>query len=122
MRLLAAQLTPRSVMLTCCPGSPLVAGIVPGRSATKPGAQMAEHGTFTKRRIEAMQAGTTLWDAGSKETVKGLGIRCRDGGTKTFCLKYRVTGRQRWLTLGKFGSPWTVDMARKEAKRRQGEV
>src|SRR5262245_13263303 len=83
---------------------------------------MAEHGTFTKRRIEAMAPGETLWDAGSKETVKGLGIRCRDGGTKTFCLKYRVTGRQRWLTLGKFGSPWTVEMARKEAKRRQGEV
>ena len=83
---------------------------------------MAEHGAFTKRRIDAMQPGETLWDGGGKEAVKGLGIRCRKGGTKTFGLKYRVAGRQRWLTLGKFGSPFTVDMARKRAKSLLGEV
>lgn len=83
---------------------------------------MAEHGTFTKRRIDAMQPGETLWDGGGKEAVKGLGIRCRKGGTKSFGLKYRVAGRQRWLTLGKFGSPLTVDTARKKAKKLLGEV
>lgn len=83
---------------------------------------MAEHGTFTKRRIDAMPPGETLWDGGGKEAVIGLGIRCREGGTKTFVLKYRVAGRQRWLTLGKFGSPFTVDMARKRARKLLGEV
>jgi integrase len=83
---------------------------------------MAEHGTFTKRRIDAMQPRETLWDGGGREAVKGLGIRCREGGTKTFGLKYRVAGRQRWLTLGKFGSPLTVDMARNKAKKLLGEV
>ena len=54
--------------------------------------------------------------------MRGLGIRCREGGAKTFCLKYRVGGRQRWLTLGKFGSPLTVDTARNKAKKLLGEV
>lgn len=83
---------------------------------------MAEHGAFTKRRIDAMQPSETLWDGDGKEAVKGLGIRCREGGTKTFCLKYRVAGRQRWLTLGKFGSPLTVVTARRKARKLLGEV
>jgi integrase len=82
---------------------------------------MAEHGTLTKRRIDAMQPGETLWDSGN-EAVGGLGIRCRAGGGKSFCLKYRVAGRQRWLTLGKFGSPWTVKLARNKATRLLGDV
>jgi integrase len=79
---------------------------------------MAEHGSFTKRRIDAMKAGETLWD----DDVTGLGIRCRAGGARSFCLKYRVGGRQRWITIGGFGSPWTVDLARKRARKLLGEV
>src|SRR4029453_16812853 len=83
---------------------------------------MAEHGALTKRRIDAMRPNETLWDFGSKGTVKGLGIRCRKGGSKTFCLKYRVAGRQRWVTIGTFGSPWTLELARNKAKKLLGEV
>src|SRR5262245_59364426 len=83
---------------------------------------MAESGAFTKRSIDAMRPHETLWDNGNRETVKGLGIRCRGGGGKIFCLKYRVAGRQRWVTIGKFGSPWTIDMARIKAKKLLGEV
>ena len=31
-------------------------------------------------------------------------------------------GRQRWFTIGKHGSPWTADLARREAKRLLGLV
>lgn len=109
-------------MITLLPGSPVVAGLSVAAMERGLGAGMAEHGSFTKRRIDAMQPGNTIWDDDSKEAVKGLGIRCRDGGTKTFCLKYRVAGRQRWLTIGKFGSPWTVKTARNRAEKLLGEV
>jgi hypothetical protein len=32
-------------------------------------------------------------------------------------VKYRSHGRQRWYTIGKHGSPWTPELARREAKR-----
>jgi integrase len=79
---------------------------------------MAEHGNFTKRKIDGMKAGDVLWD----DDVTGLGIRCRSGGARSFCLKYRAAGRQRLLTIGRFGSPWTVALARSRAKILLGDV
>jgi integrase len=37
-------------------------------------------------------------------------------------LKYRIFSQQRWFTIGRHGSPWTPDMARKEAMRLLGSV
>ena len=37
-------------------------------------------------------------------------------------LKYRIAGRPRWYTIGRHGSPWTPDSARKEALRLLGDV
>jgi hypothetical protein len=64
------------------------------------------------------------WDA----EVKGFGVPCRPSGAKYYFLKMRVGGRQRWLTIGRHGSPWTPpdtalrppwtpDTARREALR-----
>jgi integrase len=39
-----------------------------------------------------------------------------------FVFKTRITGRQRWFTIGKFGQPWTVEMAEKRVKVIQGEI
>ncbi|MET4258268.1 hypothetical protein ABIC09_003210 [Bradyrhizobium sp. S3.12.5] len=36
--------------------------------------------------------------------------------------KYRVFGRQRFVTIGPQGAPWTPELARKEAKRVLGLV
>jgi integrase len=48
------------------------------------------------------------------------------GGAKTFFVQYRQgNGRaapKRRYTIGKFGSPWTVETARQEARRILGEV
>jgi len=33
-----------------------------------------------------------------------------------------MNGRQRWLTIGLHGAPWTPDTARDEARRLLGEV
>ena len=73
--------------------------------------------TLTKRSVDALKLGETLWD----EEVRGFGIRCQKA-TKTYVLKYRFKGRQRWISIGRHGSPWTVLTARQEAQRLLGEL
>ncbi|MBU6407888.1 MAG: tyrosine-type recombinase/integrase [Alphaproteobacteria bacterium] len=53
-----------------------------------------------------------IWDA----EVKGLFLRVYATGRKSFAIKYRTPqGRQRLHTIGPVGSPWTIELARKEA-------
>lgn len=53
-----------------------------------------------------------IWDT----DVRGFALRITPTGRKSYCLKYRYHGRQRWLTIGEHGSPWTPDTARTRAK------
>jgi integrase len=76
---------------------------------------------ITVRTVQALKPGETIWDAGHKEAVKGFGIR-RQRGDPVYVIKYRVFGRQRFVTIGRHGSPWTPDKARREAKRLLGLV
>lgn len=69
---------------------------------------------LTKRLIEATKPPAEevrLWDA----EVKGFVLRVFPSGRRTFALKYRIGSRQRWFTIGEFGSPWTVEEARSRA-------
>ncbi|MER9740909.1 site-specific integrase [Mesorhizobium sp. M0187] len=75
---------------------------------------------ITKTDIDAMSLKSTLWDSG-RGSVAGFGVR-RQRKHPTFCLKYSKSGKQRWYTIGRYGSPWTVDQARIEAKRLLGLV
>ena len=67
---------------------------------------------------------TVLWDAGDG-SVKGFGLRVTAKGARSFVLMYRAgKGRAaplRKITIGPYGSPWTVETARAEARRRGGE-
>jgi integrase len=74
---------------------------------------------ITKRTVDRLSAhnrDVVVWDA----EIKGFGVRCRASGAKHYVLKMRVGGRQRWLTIGRHGSPWTPDKARSEALRLLG--
>ena len=74
---------------------------------------------ITKRTIDQLSPisrDVLCWDA----ELKGFGVRCRPTGTKHYVLKMRVGGRQRWLTIGRHGSPWTPETARREALRLLG--
>jgi integrase len=71
---------------------------------------------LTKRIIDAATADPDgrevfLWDA----DVKGFGVRVKATGAKSFVLKYRIGPATKRHTLGKVGSPYTVDEARKIA-------
>jgi integrase len=73
--------------------------------------------TITKTIVDRLKPGLIVWDA----EVTGFGVRCQRR-YKIFILKYRIFGRPRWISIGKHGAPWTVEQARKEAKRLLGQV
>ncbi len=83
-------------------------------------------GKITKRSVDALKLAdggeAVLWDS----ELKGFGVRVQRGGGKSYVLHYRAgTGRGaplRKLTIGRHGSPWTPETARREAKRLLGMV
>jgi integrase len=86
---------------------------------------------LTKRRCDAA-ASTVGADGRPRETVlwdgaaKGFGLRVSPAGAKSFILLYRAgRGRKaplRKATIGKLGSPWTVETARREALKLLGQA
>jgi integrase len=71
------------------------------------------------REVRALPPNSILWDS----TVIGFGARRKQSDAVAFFLKYRTeAGRQRWIKIGRFGSPWTPDQARAEALRLLGAV
>ncbi len=78
--------------------------------------------TASKRKIttdavKALQPGGLFWDT----EISGFGVRCQKL-SKVYYVRYRIGGRKRQFTIGKHGSPWTPDTARKEARRVLGVV
>lgn len=73
---------------------------------------------ITKRRVDAVKPGETVWDG----HIPGFGLRAFKGGAKTYVLKFRTGGTQRWLTIGRHGAPWTPETARKEALRHLASI
>ena len=75
-------------------------------------------GKITKTVVERLEpGGEWLWDT----VVKGFGAR-RQRGDVFYYLRYRLNGHQRVLSIGRHGSPWTPDTARKKARRLIGSV
>ena len=71
------------------------------------------------REVRNLQPNQIVWDG----SVAGFGARRQSSKSISYFLKYRtVDGRQRWVTIGKHGSPWTPDTARDRAKELLGEV
>jgi hypothetical protein len=77
---------------------------------------------LTKRAVDALHPNgeeVRIWDT----DIPGFGVRCRGSSRKYYFLKYRLpNGRQRWATIGRHGSPWTVETARREARRLLGQI
>lgn len=59
------------------------------------------------------------WDT----DIHGFGLRVTPAGTKSYVFQYRLKGRPaRRTTIGGHGSPWTPELARKEAELRLLQV
>jgi integrase len=72
------------------------------------------------RLVRALKPRETKWDG----AVSGFGVRRQNSDVVVYILKYRTREgrRQRWLTIGRHGAPWTPDDARDESIRLLGEV
>jgi integrase len=75
-------------------------------------------GLITKRAVDAVQPEarqTLLWDT----RLKGFGLLVLPSGSRSYIFQYRIggrSGRLRRYTIGRHGSPWTPDSARKRAE------
>jgi integrase len=74
---------------------------------------------ITKQAVDALQGSAKevfLWD----DQLRGFGLRSTPNGAKSYVFQYRMGGREapsRRYTIGRHGSPWTPQSARKEAER-----
>lgn len=72
--------------------------------------------SLTKNKIDGLKpkdAYYRVWDS----SLTGFGVKVMPTGSKIYIVKYRIGGMLRWYTIGKHGSPWTPESAKKEAKR-----
>ena len=72
---------------------------------------------ITKSLVDRLKSGCIVWD----NDCRGFGVR-RQVRDASYVLKVRVHGRQRFLTIGKHGAPWTPETARMRARRLLGEI
>jgi integrase len=72
---------------------------------------------ITKSLVDRLKSGCIIWD----DDCRGFGVR-RQVRDASYVLKVRVHGRQRFLTIGKHGAPWTPETARMRARRLLGEI
>ena len=76
---------------------------------------------FTKKFIDGLKPKSLevfVWDS----EIRGLGVRLKPSGTKTFFIQYRnKSNRTRRLVIGQFGI-LTVELARDLARERLVEV
>lgn len=67
-------------------------------------------GKITVATVRDMSPGTELRDA----DLKGFGVR-RQNASISYFVHTRINGRLKRLTIGRHGSPWTPETARREA-------
>jgi hypothetical protein len=75
-----------------------------------------QRGKIGLREVRGLQHGAVIWDS----SVIGFGAR-RQVATP-FHMYRTQDGRQRWMTIGRHGSPWTPDTARNRAREILGAV
>jgi Arm DNA-binding domain len=83
--------------------------------------QPARKMKLTKTKVDGLEAKAARYPVWDTE-LRSFCVRVSPKGQKTYAIKYRVAGEQRWHTIGRHGQPWTLDQARGEAKRLLGDV
>lgn len=72
---------------------------------------------ITKRLVDGLKPGDIVYDT----DVKGFAVRCQRRD-RVYMLRVRINGRQRWISIGQHGAPWTAETAREEAQRLWGQI
>lgn len=74
---------------------------------------------LTKKAIDAIEIADKdvfFWD----DDMPGFGLKVSRAGRKVFVLQTRLDAKTRRFTIGAYGSPWSPDAARLEARRLLG--
>ena len=72
----------------------------------------------TKQAVDRLTVGETIRDT----DLVGFGARRQKGAAVTYFLQKRMGARIRWVTIGRHGSPWSPETARREAYRLLGQL
>ena len=78
---------------------------------------MARKRKITTTAVSALKSGDLVFDT----EISGFGVRCQKVA-KVYFLKARVRGVQRWVSIGRHGSPWTAKTARAKALTLLGQI
>ena len=76
---------------------------------------------ITKNSIMSVALGEAdrfLWDT----DLAGFGLKVTPAGARVYVVQYRAARRLRRYTIGRHGSPWTPEAARREAARLLGII
>ena len=76
---------------------------------------------ITKNSITSVAPGAAdrfLWDT----DLAGFGLKVTPAGARVYVVQYRAARRLRRYTIGRHGSPWTPEAARREAARLLGII
>jgi integrase len=76
---------------------------------------------ITKEQVDDAPAPASGYKIYWDDTIKGFGLQVTSAGVKSFVIQYRVNGKSRRMALGKYGK-LTAEQARKEAKKKTGEI
>lgn len=79
---------------------------------------MKQTRAITIEVVKAINPGEIIWDT----KVVGFAVRRQKSEARTYVVKTRINNQQRWFTIGRHGSPWTPEKARREAQRILGSV
>ncbi|WP_228126708.1 tyrosine-type recombinase/integrase [Candidatus Viadribacter manganicus] len=82
---------------------------------------MTKKVNITNRLIERLTPRAERFDI-FDGTIRGFHLRVHPNGSMTYRLKYVADGRQRAMTIGEHGAPWTADAARTQAEVLRGIV
>lgn len=77
---------------------------------------MAGNAGLTDAKLQGLKAPASGRLEVSDPVVPGLRVRVGAGGAKTFIIRKRVAGRIRNITVGRYGSRFTLAEARKRAR------
>lgn len=76
---------------------------------------------LTKRMVEALKPAAATRDV-YDASLRGFSVRVHPSGRRVYRFKYVFAGRQRAVTIGEHGAPWTTETARTRAQILRGQV
>jgi integrase len=79
---------------------------------------MTQKRAITLEVVKTIKPGEIIWDT----KVVGFAVRRQKSEARTYVVKTRVNNQQRWFAIGRHGSPWTPEKARREAIRILGNI